>query len=439
MGDFGKLILNIQATNPDGNENELKNLKTLLSKQEELIGRNVHQVDDALNALDPNRYCLAWLYFLYAKSCAPRFDPQRFISQARVFLENSNPQHIRLAPSRFARIGRRFTELLVELRQPIRGIVPLRSALVALSSEPKHITPLHTDFVQLCLLSKCYRAAIPVLDEEAFEVSTEITGLMPRDLLAYFYYGGRVYVGMKQYKKALEFFRLAFTAPAVALSAIMAEAYKKYVLVALIVYGQIPASPKYTSSVITRHIKNATTPYAELATAYATHNIEEVSKIFAKHLDVYQKDGNLGLARQVLRALSNTNIKRYTQTYLTLSLDDIAKSTGLGSVPEVESTLLRMIEDNEIFASINQKDGMVAFKEDPEHYNTNTMMKNIDAQIEHTIGIEKRLRGLDELISLTPAYIQRASGGHHDRHRWGSGELDEGFHDFPMDKGYKNM
>lgn len=50
---------------------------------------------------------------------------------------------------------------------------------------------------------------------------------------------------------------------------------------------------------------------------------------------------------------------------------------------------------------------MVAFQEDPEHYNTNLMMGHLDAQIDRTIQLEKKLRGLDEIISLTPAYVQR--------------------------------
>lgn len=402
--------------------------------------KNVNVLDDALTALDPNRHSLGWLFILAVKTGAPRLDPQRYITQAQIFLQNCNPQHIRLAPSRFAKVSRKFTELLVEVRQPMRGILPLRAALTAFSADPKQLTPIHTDLVQLCLLSKCYRAALPIVDEELYEVSTETTGLMPKDLLCYYYYGGRVYIGMKQYKKALEFFKLVFTAPAVVLSAIMVEAYKKFVLVSLIVYGQVAPIPKYTSSVVHRHIKNATAPYQELANAYSTHSTEDLQKCIATCAETFQKDGNFGLAKQCLRALNNANIKRHTQTYLTLSLHDIADSTKLANVGEVETTLLRMIEDNEIFASINQKDGMVAFQEDPEHYNTNTMMTHMDSQIDRTILLDKKLRSLDELIALTPTYVQRTSG-HSERHaRWAAGEIDEsGFHDFPGEKGFKNF
>jgi len=323
---------------------------------------------------------------------------------------------------------------LIEVRQPIRGVVALRTAITLLADDSKQLTPLHTDLVQLCLLSKCYRNAVPVLDDDIFEVSTEATGLAPKDLLSYFYYGGRIYIGVKQYKKALEFFKLVFTAPAIVLSAIMVEAYKKFVLVSLIAHGQVVAIPKYTSSVVHRHIKNASAAYQELATAYQTHSTEDVQKCIGSNAEVFQKDGNFGLAKQVLRALYNANIKRHTQTYLTLSLHDIAESSKLANVAEVETTLLRMIEENEIFASINQKDGMVAFQEDPEHYNTNVMLKHMDAQINKTIALERKLKTVDDLISLTPSYVQRTSMGH-DRHRFAPGGDMDDYHDLG-DKGF---
>lgn len=161
-----------------------------------------------------------------------------------------------------------------------------------------------------------------------------------------------------------------------------------------------------------RHIKNSAVAYQELATAYQTHSTEDVQKCLAANAEVFQKDGNFGLAKQCLKALYQANIKRHTQTYLTLSLTDIAESTKLANVAEVESSLLRMIEDNEIFANINQKDGMVAFQEDPEHYDTNHMLKHMDGQINRAIAIERKIRAVDDLISLNPSYVQRVRPSH---------------------------
>lgn len=423
--DLNKLITNIQGLSDS--DADLKQLKTLLNKNEEAMAKNTNLLEDALGTLDPHRHSLGWLFLLSVRATASRLDPQRFISHTQIFLQNINPVQIRLAPSRFAKVCRKFTELLIEVRQPMRGIIPLKAALTALADESKQLTPLHTDFVQLCLLAKCYRTALPVIDEDIFEVSTETTGLQPKDLLLYYYYGGRVYVGLKMYKKALEFFKLVFTAPAIVLSAIMVEAYKKFVLVSLIVHGQIANFPKYISSVVHRHIKNSAVPYQELATAYQTHSTEDVQKCLASNAEAFQKDGNFGLAKQCLKALYQANIKRHTQTYLTLSLTDIAESTKLANVAEVESSLLKMIEENEIFASINQKDGMVAFQEDPEHYNTNHMLKHMDNQISSAIKVEKKIRAIDDLISLNSSYVQRTTGNH-DRARWAAGDVDD-YHD----------
>ena len=40
-----------------------------------------------------------------------------------------------------------------------------------------------------------------------------------------------------------------------AVSHVMLEAYKKYILVSLILHGKLPVLPKYTSQVVNRFIK----------------------------------------------------------------------------------------------------------------------------------------------------------------------------------------
>ncbi|KAM0068354.1 putative proteasome component (PCI) domain, winged helix-like DNA-binding domain superfamily [Helianthus debilis subsp. tardiflorus] len=76
------------------------------------------------------------------------------------------------------------------------------------------------------------------------------------------------------------------------------------------------------------------------------------------------------------------NIQRLTQTYLTLSLQDIANTAEISTPKEAEMHVLQMIEDGEIYAAINQKDGMVRFLEDPEQYKTCEMIERIDSSIQ---------------------------------------------------------
>ena len=53
------------------------------------------------------------------------------------------------------------------------------------------------------------------------------------------------------------------------------------------------------------------------------------------------QDGNLGLVKLVEQSLVKRNIQRLTQTYLTLSLSDIAANVGLPSAEDAEMHILR--------------------------------------------------------------------------------------------------
>ena len=62
-------------------------------------------------------------------------------------------------------------------------------------------------------------------------------------------------------------------------------------------------------------------------------------------------------------------VHRHTKTFLTLSLQDITICLQLSKLQEAENYVLYMTEGDEIFTSINQKDRMVSFHNNPEKYN----------------------------------------------------------------------
>jgi len=287
------------------------------------------------------------------------------------------------------------------------------------------LTPVHADFLQVCLISRCYSIAGQLLnDEEILEINPDTSGVTPKDMLLYYYYGGMVYTGLKDFKKALIFFKQAVSAPAIVLSAIMVEAYKKYVLVSLLVHGKVPSLPRFTSSVVQRHHKTAFPQYQEFVNAFSTGSTDEVHKIAEQHIDIFKKDKNFGLVKQCIKSLYRRSIQKFTLTYLTFSLQEIATSVKLSTGKEAEKQILKMIENNEIFATVNQKDGMVSFQEDPEHYDNNKVMQNLDSQIQKAIDIGKRLRTLDESVASSATYLQRTAT-HERGGRWAGNEFDD--------------
>lgn len=57
--------------------------------------------------------------------------------------------------------------------------------------------------------------------------------------LLYYYYGGMIYLAVRNLDRALYFFEVAITTPSHAVSHIMLESYKKYILVSLLLHGKV--------------------------------------------------------------------------------------------------------------------------------------------------------------------------------------------------------
>nr|AFK44725.1 unknown [Medicago truncatula] len=69
--------------------------------------------------------------------------------------------------------------------------------------------------------------------------------------------------------------------------------------------------------------------------------------------------------------------------------------------------VLQMIQDGEIYATINQKGGMVRFLEDPEQYKTCEMIEHIDSSIQRIMALSKKLTATDEQISCDQLYLSK--------------------------------
>ncbi|KAH9743632.1 COP9 signalosome complex subunit 3 [Citrus sinensis] len=358
-------------------------------------------------------------------------------------------------------VCKRYKDQVLLLEAPIRGVGPMLTAIRKIQSSTEHLTTLHPEFLQLCLLAKCYKAGLSVLEDDIYEIN------LPRDFFLYCYYGfssgrssniglaGISYmehllvkwddihrakalsesfgastqcaslcymqfahncsslniVGViEQILISLVVFQVV-TAPMSSINAIAVEAYKKYILVSLIHHGQFSSTlPKYTSSAAQRNLKNFSQPYMELVNTYNTGKIVELETYVQTNREKFESDNNLGLVKQVVSSMYKRNIQRLTQTYLTLSLQDIANTVQLNSSKEAEMHVLQMfqIQDGEIFATINQKDGMVRFLEDPEQYKTCEMIEHIDSSIQRIMSLSKKLTAMDELISCDPLYLGKA-------------------------------
>jgi len=323
-----------------------------------------------------------------------------------------------MAPKQFRTICQKYTELLVDSKDYIRGVQPLRRAIEVIRPSDASITPQHAMYIQLCILARAYPYAETILDQDAYNIEPEQTQLESRDVRLYLYYGGIAYCGLKQWDKAIDLFKGVISAPAIVPSAIMVEAYKKYVLVSLMAHGHVDQVPRYTTSALVRHLKQLCAAYDELSTAYSTHSTDDLHKCAEANHEVFIKDSNMGLVKQVVQSLYRRNIQRLTKTYLTLSLDDIAKNVKLRNKDEAERFVLQCIQRGEIFASVSQRDGMVSFNENPEQYDTNVTMRDLDTKLHNTMSLTTTLQSVDEQVALSQKYIEKTLAGDRGASRW---------------------
>lgn len=261
----------------------------------------------------------------------------------------------------------------------------------------------------LCLTAKIFKPALVHLDSDVTSIATtDDPNQDAKYFLLYYYYGGMIYTALKNYDRGLYFFEVAISTPALAMSHIMLESYKKFILVSLVLHGKVQT--KY-SQAPTKCIKSLSQEYQELAQTYKTGDSEAVRGLVQKYREKFVRDSNMGLVKQVSATLVKKNIQKLTRTFLTLSLADVASLVGLtGGAAEAEEYLLNMIKSREIFATINQKDGMVVFKDDPEKYDSPEMFVAVQEEMTRVMSLNEQIRKMDEDIMLNMMYVKKSTG-----------------------------
>jgi len=406
--------------NLSSNSQDLESLVDKLHAIQETLLTNLDQIDDALMMVPANEYTLGYLILLSVK-CIATFDPFIFIDQVTHFIKIASASQLKYAPQKFEMVCQKLTTTCVEIGQPMRAILPLKKALFKIGSS-KQITPQHYMVLKCCIISKCYKSALSLLDSDSFIIDTKGTGISGRDVRLYYYYGGFIYAALKKFTKAQEFFIRVLSFPAIVPSAIMVEAYKKYVLISLILDGTVGSVSQYSSNAFSRQVKQICPAYSQLMTSFETNSVTDVQQCVNNNLEAFKSDGNFGLVKQVVASLGRRNVAGLTKTYLTLSLNSISEKTG-NTPHDVEKKFLSMIEKSEIFADVDQQGGMIIFKEDPNLYNTKDTMTLLDQNISYTIDLNNFVSALDEQITLSPEYVNKMVQSK--RGKWGPSGIDD--------------
>jgi COP9 signalosome complex subunit 3 len=141
--------------------------------------------------------------------------------------------------------------------------------MLRLDPATETLTSAHRMFTHLCLLSKSYREALPILDNDIYHFPTYVTPalvsklpypcanhefssayitsssghsrkLNHRKTLEYYLYAAMIYMCLKNWERALFFLEACITFPTQNIaSMIQVEAYRKYLLVGILHDGTV--------------------------------------------------------------------------------------------------------------------------------------------------------------------------------------------------------
>jgi COP9 signalosome complex subunit 3 len=401
-------VNNVRNLSQQGN---YTGLSEMVGKSIDMLSKQAAHLNDAMDTFDMQQHSLGVLGILVTKyNLVGAGDIDPLFVKTQEFVATCNGEQIRYAKDLFADLCHKLAQHLIDRKQAIRGISMLKRAVQKIQLFSSQLTSIHADLCQLCLVSKCMQPAIELLDIDITDISKESGQYDAKHFLLYYYYGGMIYTALKKYDRALFFFEIVITTPSMAVSHIMLEAYKKYILVSLILHGKISTLPRYTSHIVTRYIKPLCQAYQDLATVYVANNRHEIMTSVTTHTDLFVRDRNMGLIKQCITAMYKKNIQRLTKTFMTLSLTDMANRVQLSGPREAEKYVLHMIENGEIFATINQKDGMVSFHDNPEKYNSVETMCMLDKQMAQSMELVHKLQEMDREITVNPLYVQKSCG-----------------------------
>ncbi|KAM0754573.1 hypothetical protein T439DRAFT_321611 [Meredithblackwellia eburnea MCA 4105] len=372
---------------------------------------------DPLVVLDPAQFTVGYLFILNARLNASTADLALLSPFITQFAEKSSPEQLKLVPEQVTYLSKTIVLFSDSSKTPSFAVAPLKH-LVQKFAPPGTLTALHPIFLQAVIASRDYAPAAEVLQTTITDVNTSAYPIKYIDHLLYHYLGGTIAALLRNHVLAAEMLEICVSAPGQAVSAVQIDAYKKLVLIQLLVDGKHVALPTYTSSTVSSACKTSCANYIEVATAYVSNDKLKLRTTIERLRETFERDLNLGLVHLAERAFRRRAIQRLTETYITLSLVDIAQAVDLpldeSGFIEAENEVLSMLAAGEVHGSLSHprgadwKEVTVTFMDDPEPYNSHETVERVTKAIAKAQALDKALKDKGANVEKSKDFVQKA-------------------------------
>ncbi|KAI9848443.1 MAG: hypothetical protein M1837_000238 [Sclerophora amabilis] len=424
--------------------------------------------NNLLDTLDPHANSVPYLYTLLAHMNATQtrsgkspinvqlnhigISPLSPLWSSMVsFLKRFDSKQVRYAGNEFRLLIETVARSARLFGKPLLAIHPIRTAILRLDPSSATFTSTHALFVSLCLQARAFRAAIPVLDKDILgfpsmpppagagllsslteSSSTYITVssglsdfLKSTDLLEYHLHGAMIYIGLKKWERAIQFLSLVISTPTQNVaSAVMVEAYKKWILVCLLYNGITLPIPKSANPSAVKSYRILGKAYERVAELFRAGDLSKLRAEVEAGREVWSSDCNTGLMKLVLAAFPQFSIRNLEKVYSTLSIPQIHQrlhakikptTPNASEIRATEAEILSMIDSGTLNATLAHPASQsttlsppaapTVLHFSPPRISEAAQLAEVEEQIQRTIEVTKHIRGVDRRMENSKEYL----------------------------------
>ena len=183
-----------------------------------------------------------------------------------------------------------------------------------------------------------------------------------QDILEYFFNCGLICIGLRKWETAFEYLEDAITYPIKdnAVSKIMVEAYKRWVIVGLLLTGRPTPLPQTTPIAASKAYHTVAKPYETIVAIFESSTAARLKAEVEFGQKLWQEDCTTGLMLHVLAAYQKFQIRNLANIYTKVSIPEItnitmsAETGARVSIPIVENLIQTMLQEGSLHATITQ-------------------------------------------------------------------------------------
>lgn len=332
---------------------------------------------DLLDQLDASANSIAYLYTLHKSLALVNGS----VPQAQHLLPYFTTFFTTCDPTQVAYVSEKYREVYHWTASALAaaGITDVAFMGQALqrTADLSQFSTCHLTYLKLCLQSQRPSLACLILDQDIYSFATSrkqaeddasvtasssdeynLTRLASVDnVLEYYLLGAGVYIGLSRWPRARLFLEFVILHPSInnAASAYQVEAYKRWVMIGLLMCGSSLLYLRTVNQAVMRNIKAVSKPYDVLADTFKSRDWRKLQAEVDTGTRIWQEDGNARLVQAVAEAILPQCISDMRRVYNSVTLSTIAQRLRVDE-QQAATLVEHLIQRGQLLASLTSLD-----------------------------------------------------------------------------------